>query len=184
MELQQAFLGPAKADRGHGSDRSWRPQLSGPRGYEIGGRAAFYSVPAITPDGELRLTTCHGGVCADGDEGTYPWSLSPGGTILTIEPGTDDCAVRAQVIPGTYERAACGPRTTDCLGELEAGDYASHYFEPRPQGEWAARHGALAFAVPTGWAAYADWPNVYGITTAQYTAFNGVDCYDCAVPGT
>ena len=74
--------------------------------YDVGGRDAFASVPTITPDGDLRLTTSLPGVCAEGDEGTYAWSLSPGGTILTIEPGTDDCAVRAQVTPG-HLRASC-----------------------------------------------------------------------------
>ncbi|HEX7171491.1 MAG TPA: hypothetical protein VF365_02665 [Candidatus Limnocylindria bacterium] len=180
-ELLYPFLGPAKEIAG--MDRVDRGDLyfeDGRVAYEVGGRAAFASVPALTPDGDLRLTTELPGICVAGDRGTYAWSLSPGGTILTIEPGTDDCDVRAQVIPGTYQRAACRSENNDCLGELESGQYVSHYFEPRPDGEWAARHGALAFTVPGGWAAYADFPDVFGLTPASaYAAFDGQDCYDC-----
>jgi len=181
-DLQYPFLGPAKEipdisriDRG---DLYFE---NGVLRYEVGGGSAFSSIPTITADGDLRLTTSFGGVCAEGDEGTYPWSLSPGGTILTIEAGIDDCGVRGQVIPGTYERSACRSTENECLGELEAEDYMSHFFEPRPLGEWAARHGALAFTVPSGWAAYTDYPDVFGLTPLdQYVAFDGEDCYDCA----
>jgi hypothetical protein len=153
---------------------------SGVLRYEVGGRSAFVSAATITAEGDLRLTTVVPGRCAEGSAGTYAWSLSPGGTILTIEPGTDDCDVRAQVIPGSYQRAACRTENNECLGELEAGAYVSHYFEPRPDGEWAARHGAMAFTVPSGWAAYTDFPDVFGLTPAdQYAAFDGEDCYDC-----
>jgi hypothetical protein len=183
-ELQYPFLGPAKEIPAMvGVDRGDLYFENGRVAYEVGGRSAFTSAATITAEGDLRLTTGLPGRCAEGNEGTYAWSLSPGGTILTIEPGTDDCAVRAQVIPGTYERAACRSEDNDCLGELEAGDYVSHYFEPRPEGEWAARHGALAFTVPSGWAAYTDFPDIFGLTpAAQYAAFDGQECYDC--PGT
>ena len=181
-ELNYPFLGPAKEIEG--MDRVDRGDLyfeEGVVGYDVGGRTAFYSVPTITPDGDLRLTSAVPGNCAEGDEGTYPWSLSGGGTILTIQPGSDDCAVRASVIPGTYERAACRSEDNDCLGQLDAGDYASHYFEPRPLAEWAARHGALSYTVPVGWASYADWPTIYGLTPlSQYETFDGLDCYDCS----
>ena len=180
-ELQYPFLGPAKPI--DGMDRIDRGDLDfqvNRVSYEVGGRSAFASVPAITPDGDLRLTTELPGVCAEGDAGTYPWSLSAGGTILTVEAGTDDCVVRASVMPGTYQRAACKSDDNWCLGELEAGDYVSHFFEPRPDGEWAARHGALAFTVPSGWAAYTDFPDIFGLTPAdQYAAFDGQGCYDC-----
>jgi hypothetical protein len=181
VELQQVFLGPAKPIEGFDQiDRGDLNYVGSIFGFEIGGQAAFYSVPAITADGELSLTSATSGVCAVGDVGTYPWSISPGGTVLTIEPGSDECAARAGVIPGTYERSACKDPGNWCLGQLESGEYLSHYFEPRPQGAWAARHGALTYAVPEGWASYADWPGVYGLTTAsEYEAYNGVDCYDC-----
>jgi hypothetical protein len=180
-ELGYAFLGPAKpiADMGQ-IDRGDLYFEPGRVSYEVGGRSAFASVPMITADGDLRLTTELPGLCAGGDEGTYPWSLSRGGTILTVESGTDECDVRAGVIPGTYQRAACKTANNDCLGELDTGAYVSHYFEPRPAGEWAARHGAFSFTVPNGWAAYTDFPDVFGLTpAAQYAAFDGQDCYDC-----
>jgi hypothetical protein len=182
-ELQQLFLGPAKPIEGFDQiDRGDISYMGSSIGFEIGDfQAAFYSIPSITADGELSLrSVTPSGVCADGDVGTYPWSFSPGGTILTIEPGTDDCAARGQVIPGTYERSACKPSVDGCLGELEAAEYASHFFEPRPPGESAARHGALTYAVPTGWANYVDYSGEYGLTPAsQYAAFDGQECYDC-----
>ena len=175
-ELQHPFLGPAKPVEGFDAYQIDRGDLS----YEgsllafgIGRQAAFYSIPSITDDGDLRLTSGVDGVCANGDEGTYPWSLSAGGTILTIEAGTDDCAARAQVVPGTYERSACKDSENWCLGELEAGQYSSHYFEPRPLAFWEARHGAMTYTVPSGWASYSDWPNMYGLTPlSQYQAFD------------
>jgi hypothetical protein len=182
-ELQQLFLGPAKPIEGFDRiDRGDLSYLGSIFGFEIGdNQAAFYSIPSITAEGELSLrSVTPSGVCADGDVGTYPWSISPAGTVLTIEPGTDDCAMRAQVMPGTYERAACKPRNNGCLGELEAAEYASRFFEPRPQGEPAVRHAALTYAVPAGWANYADWSGGYGLTPApQFDAFSGDDCYDC-----
>jgi hypothetical protein len=183
-ELGYPFLGPAKAIPDiTGIDRGDLYFENSVLAYEVGARTAFFSSPSITADGDLRLTTGANGVCAVGDEGTYPWSLSPGGTLLTIEPGADDCEVRAQVIPGSYERAACRNTNNDCLGELEAGDYVSHYFEPRPLEEWSARHGAMTYTVPSGWAAYQDWPHLYGLTPqSEYSPFSGQDCYDC--PGT
>ena len=185
-ELQHPFLGPAKPVEGFDAYQIDRGDLS----YEgsllafgIGRQVAFYSIPSISDDGDLRLTSGVDGVCANGDEGTYPWSLSAGGTILTIEAGTDECAARAQVVPGTYERSACKDSENWCLGELEAGQYSSHYFEPRPLAFWAARHGAMTYTVPSGWASYSDWPNIYGLTPlSQYQAFDPEqdDCYDCS----
>jgi hypothetical protein len=180
-ELQYSFLGPPKAipgvdqiDRG---DLSYENALWA---FDVGSRIAFFTTPSLTADGDLHLATGTSGVCEVGDEGTYPWSLSPGGTILTIESGADDCDVRAQAMPGTYQRAACRSEDNECLGELEAGNYVSHYFEPRPLAVWRARHGAMTFTVPSGWAAYTDFPDAYGLTPeAQYAEFDGQDCYDC-----
>jgi len=185
-ELQFPFLGPAKPVAGFEDDQIDRGDLyyeGSLLAFGIGGQSAFISIPTITADGDLRLTTGVNGVCANGDEGTYPWSVSAGGTILTIEAGTDDCAARAQVIPGTYERAACKNSDNFCLGELEAGEYASHYFEPRPLEVWEARHGAMTYTVPAGWAAYSDWPGTYGLTPmSTYEAFDPEvdECLDCA----
>jgi len=187
-ELDYPFLGPAKPIEGFEPSEIDRGDLyyeGSVLAFGIGGQAAFYSVPSITADGNLHLTSGTNQVCATGDEGTYPWSLSPGGTVLTIEPGTDDCAVRAQVVPGTYERAACKSTENWCLGELEAGGYASHYFEPRPLEQWSARHGAMTYTVPSGWASDSDWPGMYGLTPlSQYQTFDPEqdDCYEC--PGT
>ncbi len=86
------------------------------------------------------------------------------------------------VLPGTYERSDCRDPNDDCLGVLEAGTYRSHYFEPRPSGDWAARHGAMTYTVPDGWAAYGDWPATYGLTPSSAYERSQPDpaCYDCA----
>jgi hypothetical protein len=183
-ELQYSWVGPPKATPGTGEndrgDLSWENSLWR---YEMRIGVDFWSTPSLTVDGDLHLATGADGLCAVDDEGIYPWSLSPGGTILTIEAGADDCAVRAEAMPGSYQRAACRNAGLFCLGELEARDYASHAFEPRPLDEWQVRHGAMTFTVPSGWASYADSPDVYGLTPqSHYATFDGQDCYDC--PGT
>lgn len=180
-ELQFSWVGPPRAVTGlSGNDRgdlSWENSLWR---YELRVGMDFWSTPSVTADGALHLATGADGLCAVGDEGTYPWSLSPGGTILTIESGTDDCEVRAEAIPGTYQRAACRNAGLWCLGDLEARAYASHAFEPRPLDEWQVRHGAMTFTVPDGWASYADEPDVYGLTPqSDYATFDGSGCYDC-----
>jgi hypothetical protein len=182
-ELQFSWVGPPRAVTGQsGNDRgdlSWENALWR---YEMRLGVDFWSSPSVTADGDLRLSTGADGLCAFDDEGTYSWSLSPGGTILTIDAGTDDCAVRAEAIPGTYQRAACRDAGGFCLGELEAREYVSHAFEPRPLGEWQVRHGAMTYSVPEGWANYADTPDVYGLTPmSEYASYDDAapDCYDC-----
>jgi hypothetical protein len=182
-ELAFAFLGPAKGIEGVGSgDRGDLDMTQSMLRFVVGDGIAFTSAVGVTSDGQLQLQSAVNDLCADGDVGTYPYALSPGGTVLTVEEGVDDCAVRAAAMPGQYLRANC--RNTDnwCLGNVEPGSYASHYFEPRPDGQWRARHGALTYSVPEGWAAYSDWPDVYGLTpTDEYEASPvGPDCYDCA----
>jgi hypothetical protein len=180
-ELQYSFVGPPKAiagiDDGDRGDLSYESQLYR---FEASNSTEFWSIPKLTADGDLHLSTGADGLCATGDEGTYAWSLSPGGTILTIEEGTDDCDVRAQAIPGTYQRAACRDTGGYCLGELEATGYASHVFEPWPLEEGRFRHGAMTFTVPDGWASYSDAPDVYGLTPqSEYAEYDGSGCYDC-----
>jgi hypothetical protein len=180
-ELQYSWVGPPKSPPGVSgtSDRGdisyenelWR--------FEIAPGTDFWSSPTITADGDLRLTTGVEGLCAVGDEGTYPWSLERDGTILTIEPGTDDCAARAAAMPGGYQRAACRTLNAYCLGELGAGTYLSHVFEPRPGARALFRHGAMSYTVPAGWASYEDGVDTYGLTPLdQYASFDG-SCYAC-----
>jgi hypothetical protein len=115
--------------------------------------------------------------CEDGDEGRYRFSTSPGGSILTIEPGTDQCAPRAAAVPGTWQRSACRNPDNWCLGEVEAGTYRSQYFDPVASSSdaWRADFGALTYTVPDGWANSDDWPSMYTLMRAASYAAGGVN---------
>lgn len=115
--------------------------------------------------------------CEEGDEGRYPFSMSPGETILRIEPGTDDCAPRSAVLPGTWQRIQCLNPNNGCLGIVEAGSYSSQYFVPAVQAGAPTRadFGALAYTVPAGWANSADWPSMYEIMRGPSYSAGGVN---------
>lgn len=182
-ELQYSFVGPAKPEAGGpGTDRgdiSFENELYR---FDLGAGNEVWSTPRLTANGDLHLATGAADLCAVGDEGTYSWSISPGGTILTIDEGTDDCAARAQAFPGRYQRVACRDTDGYCLGDLEPGIYASHVFEPRPRAQGPFRHGAMTYSVPDGWSNYVDAPDSYGLTPQpQYATYDDSepDCYDC-----
>ena len=182
-ELAFPFLGPAKEVPGiPEADRGDLNFTAGVLRYDIGGSNALSSAVGVTSDGQLRLETVVTDVCVAEDIGTYPYTLSAGGSVLTVEAGTDDCDARAAAMPGEYLRANCRNADNWCLGTLEAGTYVSHFFEPRPAAEWRARHGALAYTVPEGWASYSDWPSVYGLARSDdyETSPDAEDCFDCA----
>jgi hypothetical protein len=119
--------------------------------------------------GTLRFSTTTGNQCAVGDTGTYPWSLSPRGTVLTIGQGTDDCVVRAAGFPGTWYRVACAHAASNCLGDLEAGTYPSQYITPRldPTAPWQPDFGAVTYTVPDGWANAVDFPMELELTPSS-----------------
>ena len=108
---------------------------------------------------ELRSTSATTG-CGLDEDGTYTWSLSPGGRVLTIAAESDACAVRGGAVPGTWWKMDCPTPDDPCLGDLEAGTYASQFIDPfvAADGNWVARHGALSYTVPEGWTNTADWP--------------------------
>ena len=124
----------------------------------------------------IRSGTARTG-CEEGDEGRYPFSVSPGETILTIEPGTDDCVPRSAVLPGTWQRIQCLNPSNGCLGVVEAGTYASQYFAPavEPGVTPRADFGALTYTVPAGWANSSDWPSIYDLMRASSYSAGGVN---------
>lgn len=115
--------------------------------------------------------------CEEGDEGRYPFSLSPGESLLTIEAGTDDCAPRGAALPGTWQRTQCLNPNNACLGIVEAGTYSSQYFVPAmPRGAtMRADFGALVYTVPAGWANSDDWPSMYAIMRGSSYSAGGVN---------
>jgi hypothetical protein len=117
------------------------------------------SSAAAVGSGQLRLeTTADGNECDVGDVGLYSWSLSPSGRTLTIAVDSDDCPARSDAVPGVWWLAGCPNQL--CLGELDAGTYASQYIVPRldPGAAWEPDFGGLTYTVPEGWANSADGP--------------------------
>jgi hypothetical protein len=144
---------------------------------------AIGSRATVTDAGALRLETLIEGTgCEAGDIGVYPYSLSPGGTVLTIDTGDEDCASRADALAGEWRRSACRSQDNWCLGELEAGSQASLFFDPyladysRP----VTRYGAMTYEVPDGWANADDRTHFYTLMRASAYQETGVmGCLDC-----
>jgi len=151
---------------------------TGDRGMGFG---ALHSEASIPAPGQLRLESTGDLDCERGDVGIYPFSLTPGGTKLTIGAGTDACEVRAAALPGEWLVANCwgeeggtSPDTAgghECLGRLEAGTYVSRYFNPgNPTG--VTGFGAFSYTVPEGWAASSDHSQGYNLVPeAAYDRF-------------
>ncbi|HJP72464.1 MAG TPA: hypothetical protein VJ975_12165 [Candidatus Limnocylindria bacterium] len=182
--LRTVFLGPSKDLPETGApDRGDIDLSDGFLAYSADANSPIlYAAVAVT-DEMIELTTTIAGVCDEGDVGNYQWALSRGDSVLTIAEGTDDCALRAELMPGEYLRSNCRATAFTCLGNLEAGTWESHWFEPRPEdATYHVRHGAMRFTVPDGWAAFGDDANGYGLTPqSEYASFeiSGRGCYDC-----
>jgi hypothetical protein len=121
------------------------------------------TVPA---DGQIRLTSTNVGPCHDGEIGVYSWTLSTSGRVLTVTAVHDDCSRRATAVAGMWWQMDCRDPATNCLGDLDAGSYASQYIRPRLDAglAWTPDFGALRYDVPAGWANYTDWPTKFGLT--------------------
>lgn len=182
-ELRYAFLGPAKSIPGLPEVQGAILNFTGPSFVYDAGRGLMQATASLAGPGQLRLVSIRSGSsgCELDDEGVYHYSLSAGGTVLTLDEGTDDCAARAIALPGDWQRSNCRNPDNACLGNLQAGTHSSYFFEPRLDGPWEARFGAFTYTVPEGWAAVSDWPDTYGLTTqAVYDTIQGDDCVDCS----
>ena len=117
--------------------------------------------------GDSMVLTGVGGDCPASQQGRYAWSLSAGGTVLTVQPGRDPCEMRATLVPGTWFKTDCKNIQDECLGVLEAGTYKSQYVDPRVRnGAWIPNFGAVTFTVPAGWANSGDFPSRFLLTPA------------------
>jgi len=89
-------------------------------GTEYGYGGELVSSAGLLGTDRLQFTsTVAASGCQTGDVGTYPWSLTAGGTVLTVQAGIDACTTRAAVMPGTWYRMACKATTDGCFGNLE-----------------------------------------------------------------
>lgn len=181
--LAYGWIGQSRDVPGFGSSTRTRLNLDATTfcmtGTQYGEGCAMLASDASAPAGtELRLITHAPGTgCQVGDVGSYRWSLSPGGTMLTVEPAADDCAARSAALAGTWYRVGCKNSTDGCFGNLEAGTYPSQYLVPRrnPGDAWEPDLGAVTYTVPDGWANSADWPNNLALTPAVDYALEGPD---------
>jgi hypothetical protein len=146
------------------------------------GRSALHSA-ASAESGVLRVQTVVGGAaCAEGDVGIYPYSFSPGGTVLTLDVEDDDCSVRSGALAGEWRLSGCRDASNWCLGVLEAGTQHSLFFDPFRTGFGAAvtRYGAMTYEIPDGWANADDRTHFYTLLRAEdYTEPRPFDCLDC-----
>ena len=167
--LRHPFLGPSRDVPPLGVGDRRVIDLTDGSFYYANGDTQWLHSTAQVEGSELVLTmTEPTGGCATGNEGRYPWSLSPGESFLTIDAGTDPCASRLGVMPGTWQRSNCLNPDNNCLGVLEAGTYSSLYVRPdlAPNGTWTADFGAFRYIVPVGWANSADGPDHYAFMRA------------------
>lgn len=123
------------------------------------------SASAPAPDRIRVVSLRQAGGCAVGDEGTYTWSATPGGTRVTFRLVEDACAARAAVIPGEWLRSVCTDPYAFCPGPLEAGRYSSFSFDPfvRHDGPWRPRSGALTYVLPDEWTILYDQEGEYAL---------------------
>ena len=133
------------------------------------GQTLLRAVPSSPAAGQLRLETVGGPGCSKGDIGVYSWTRSATGRVLTIHTVSDDCAARGAAVAGTWWQMSCRNPQTDCLGDLDAGTFASQYLAPRLDGSWSPEFGGLTYTVPDGWANSQDWPSTFTLTpSASY----------------
>jgi hypothetical protein len=176
--LQHPYLGPVRDVEGVPTGDVSQLQFTASTFIYHNGNAEFLRSAAGVDGDEIVI---HSGSaspgCNEGDEGRYRFSTSAGGSILTIEPGTDDCAPRAEALPGTWQRSACRNPDNWCLGEVEAGTYGSQHFDPvAPTSDvWQADYGRLTYTLPEGWANSDDWPSMYTLMRASSYAAGGVN---------
>lgn len=180
--LQHPFLGPPRAIPGISSEPAAAILTFDGTAFTFstGVSDVLDSTASITSTGQLKLISEVGGsTCEAGDEGLYDYSLSNGGTRLTIT-GTDDCAAREAAMVGTWQTSDCRNPDNSCLGNLPAGTYSSQYFEPRPLGAWKPRYGAFTYTVPDGWAASSDFPESYALLTQEAYAALDLEADGCS----
>ena len=145
-----------------------------------GDRHLLDSLASYVGAGHLRLESDSDlDGCAVGNLGDYTWSTSPGGRILYIEPLTDACSDRMTGMSGTWFKMDCPVADDFCLGDLEAGDYASQFFDPfvGPGESWAPRFGVVQYVVPEGWANASDWPTTFQLQPAGTEPTTSITLY-------
>ena len=165
--LKQVWIGETRPvpDYVGQQDHSALDMRSPRTSYDTGSATLLGSTVTLTAADRLTFTSTDSSTdCATGDTGEYTWSLSPGGTILTLAAqGDDPCALRAAVFPGTWTRFGGTLPDSTNLGDLEAATYPSVFFRPfGPSFAEAGRkvdYGQMHYTVPEGWTNANDSPD-------------------------
>ncbi|HZM72461.1 MAG TPA: hypothetical protein VFC71_03720 [Candidatus Polarisedimenticolia bacterium] len=174
--LQHRFIGPLRSVEGLPDGPISHVVVSGRiLVYDNGTGGLLRSQAGVEGDELILRNDAPNIGCEAGNEGRYPFSISPGGSILTIQAGSDDCAARLAAVPGTWQRSDCRISERRCLGIVEAGTYLSQYFNPAAATHEAAvpDFGALTYTVPDGWANEGDEGSLYGLMRAASYAAGG-----------
>src|SRR5918994_307428 len=113
--------------------------------------------------------------CESGASGTYRWSLTPPGDLLTLEPIEDECAARSAALEGHWTRSDCPIPDNACLGPLEPGTHTSTYFNPLvPFDQWEYERGVMTYTVLAGWANTSDFPHKYRLQPQERRGEPGI----------
>jgi hypothetical protein len=139
----------------------------------VAGRLTIHSNDRTTVGSQAVL-------CRSADVGEYTWAVDGDGRTLRLEAVRDDCAARLQAFSGAWTRADCRDAyLSACLGDVPAGIYSSHVFDPRARSAsaawWTGVDGALRYTVPAGWANSQDWADSFDLVTAD--AYATADVY-------
>jgi len=177
-QLHHVFLGPQRDVPGvPAGDRTMLDFTNGGFLFWSGSQVFLSSSTGADAETLLLVARSGPGGCAKGDVGRYRWSATPGGSLVTLEAVSDECAARLAAIPGTWQRSACLNRGAYCLGEIEAGTYSSQNVRPDlPEGAATPpEFGAIRYAVPAGWANSEDASNLYSFMHGDDYAAGGVN---------
>ncbi len=136
----------------------------------------MYSAASTGNPGEFRLLSAKDEAgCRVGDSGVYRYAFDAEATQVTFEPVDDDCAARAALLTGRWQKMA-GPDTR--LGPLAPGTYATTWFRARadavgPSPDWNPAYPSITYTVPEGWTNTVDSTSMYELVPADFYAEYG-----------
>lgn len=126
-----------------------------------------------SPDTIVFTLGSPGNGCERGDVGTYTFSFSANGKVLTLAEIADPCAARSGAVSGDWNRTDCPDQNVPCLGDMDPGTHVSAIFNPFVAlSAWVPNYGALSYQVPAGWMNIGDYKVAYALTK-QGAAANG-----------
>jgi hypothetical protein len=174
--LKYVWIGETRPVPGSaGQDRSFLDLRYPKANYDTGAATILGSTVSTAAPDRLTFTSTDASFgCAVGETGTYTWSLSPRGTLLTTTAaGDDQCAARAAAFTGTWIRF-----DGTNIGDLDAATYPSVFFRPFGPSDAEAGHrvdyGQMRYTAPAGWANTHETPEFFILTRQDGGYPNGI----------